>query len=573
MARGQASRPLSLAHTIYSIAYQFFRKKYDLGRQAGGDQILAFLERALLLAKVKRKSLLSWLPRPGVRKSRPSPWSRNFLLNAVRQEALDFIRSDPTSMEIVRHFHRASTPGEKQWFTLVERFSSRLLSQYSQYFFDGLLRTNPFELFQSMTASGSIYFLVLPYVAAFSSFAVDRQRGLQMLRGFLEKTNAPVDDHGLCKVANFTDTFAQINGVSLTLKTHISEAFKAGKSLTVITCEGDGGENGRGVKNYHPLSVLDLPEYQEMKLLQPPFLEMLNYCYEENFSHIHASTPGPMGLAALGVARILKLPIFATYHTALPQYARYLTQDSSIENLMWKYILWFYDQVDIINVPSQSTAQELIAKGIREEKILVTPHGVDTEKFHPAKRNGFLERRYHIRDGLRLLYVGRVSKEKNLELLVQAYRSLIRQRRELLLIVVGNGPYFSEMRETLADTPAVFTGYLEGEDLSAVYAASDLFIFPSTTDTFGNVVLEAQASGVPVIVTDSGGPQENLIPGKTGVVVPAHDEASLVRAVLSLVENPGRLKEMGLAARRFVESRSFARAFEVAWDIYTQNPS
>jgi glycosyltransferase involved in cell wall biosynthesis len=298
---------------------------------------------------------------------------------------------------------------------------------------------------------------------------------------------------------------------------------------------------------------------------------MLNYCYQENFSHIHASTPGPMGLAALGIARILKLPVFGTYHTALPQYAWYLTKDSSVEQFMWKYILWFYEQLDMINVPSQSTAAELIAKGIKKEKILITPQWVDTEKFHPGRRNGFLERRFQIWDGLKLLYVGRVSKEKNLELLARVYKSLVRHRNDLHLIVVGDGPYFTEMQETLAGTSAIFTGYLEGEDLSAVYAASDLFVFPSTTDTCGNVVLEAQASGVPVVVTDSGGPQENLIPGETGVIVPAHDEEGLVRAVLSLVKEPLRLKEMGRAARSYMESRSFAQVFQNAWHMYAHH--
>jgi glycosyltransferase involved in cell wall biosynthesis len=565
--RGRASRPLTLAHTIYSIAYQFYKEKYSLGHQAGTDRILTFLDSALTRAKAEKKSLFSWLLRWRLRKSRPDPWSQNTLLHTVRQEALDFIQSDPQSLEIVKNFRRTSS-AENQWFTLIEKFSSNFLSRHSQHFLDGLVRANPFDLFQSLTASGAMYFMVLPYVAAFSSFAGDRQRGLQMVRNFLEKTDLQAIDPGPCKVANFTDTFAEINGVALTLKTHVAEALKAGKALTVITCDADGRENGRGIKNFPPLAVLDLPEYQEMKVLQPPFLEMINYCYRENFSHIHASTPGPMGLAALSIARILKLPIFGTYHTALPQYARYLTKDPSVESLMWKYILWFYEQMDAINVPSQSTASELIARGISAAKILVTPHGVDTETFNPAKRNGFLESRYQIRDGFRLLYVGRVSKEKNLELLVRAYQSVIRQTGDLRLIVVGDGPYAAEMRATLADTPAVFTGYLEGEDLSAVYAASDLFVFPSTTDTLGNVVLEAQASGVPVIVTDAGGPQENLLPGVTGLVVPAHDEAGLVKAVLLLVENPGRLKKMGRAARDYVEDRSLQNAFRAAWQMY-----
>ncbi len=133
------------------------------------------------------------------------------------------------------------------------------------------------------------------------------------------------------------------------------------------------------------------------------------------------------------------------------------------------------------------------------------------------------------RTGLKLLYVGRVSKEKNLQMLVRSFITISESRPDVQMIVVGDGPYLEEMRQALADYSCIFTGYLDGEDLAAVYASSDLFVFPSTTDTFGNVVLEAQASGIPVIVTDAGGPQENMLDGQTGLVVKADDEEGFTR--------------------------------------------
>jgi glycosyltransferase involved in cell wall biosynthesis len=192
------------------------------------------------------------------------------------------------------------------------------------------------------------------------------------------------------------------------------------------------------------------------------------------------------------------------------------------------------------------------------------------ERFHPAKRNGFLETRYQLTDGIKLLYVGRVSKEKNLELLGRVFKRLAETHDHLRLVVVGDGPYLDEMRREMSDTPCHFTGYLEGEDLAAVFASCDLFLFPSTTDTFGNVVLEAQASGLPVIVTDAGGPQENVIPGQTGLIVPAHDEAAFSRAVEDLIAHPERLKEMGQAARDYVRERSFENAFLQSWQMYEE---
>jgi len=128
-----------------------------------------------------------------------------------------------------------------------------------------------------------------------------------------------------------------------------------------------------------------------------------------------------------------------------------------------------------------------------------------------------------------------------------------------------------EFQDWMKDTPCLFTGYLDGENLAAAYASADLFIFPSTTDTFGNVVLEAQASGIPAIVTDLGGPHENLIPGKTGLVVDASDSEAFLKAVDSLLKEPNRMQQMGRAARQYMEDRSFESAFNRTWKLYRRD--
>jgi glycosyltransferase involved in cell wall biosynthesis len=124
------------------------------------------------------------------------------------------------------------------------------------------------------------------------------------------------------------------------------------------------------------------------------------------------------------------------------------------------------------------------------------------------------------------------------------------------------------MQENLAGYSCLFTGYLDGEELACAYASSDLFVFPSTTDTFGNVVMEAQASGVPVVVTNAGGPQENILEGETGLIVAADDAESLLDAVSALVADPERRRSMGIAARRYMEERSFENAFDRTWMMY-----
>jgi glycosyltransferase involved in cell wall biosynthesis len=152
--------------------------------------------------------------------------------------------------------------------------------------------------------------------------------------------------------------------------------------------------------------------------------------------------------------------------------------------------------------------------------------------------------------------------------LSEAYRRLAASTAAVMLTIVGDGPYLDEMMAAMGDLPCIFTGRLEGDKLDAAYASSDIFVFPSTTDTFGNVVLEAQASGLAVIVTDQGGPAENIIPEKTGLVVKADCVESLFSAMAGLVADPNRRLQMGRAARRYTENRSFEAAFNQTWEMF-----
>jgi glycosyltransferase involved in cell wall biosynthesis len=239
-----------------------------------------------------------------------------------------------------------------------------------------------------------------------------------------------------------------------------------------------------------------------------------------------------------------------------------------IEEMTWKFILWYYDQMDVIYAPSESTKQELVGKGIEADKIHVYPRGIDIDQFNPSKRNGFFKNILMAPDKrFKLLYVGRVSREKNLDLLAQAFRKLTRVSKDVFLCVVGDGPYLKEMMEEMHGLPCLFTGYLKGEALSAAYTSSDIFVFPSTTDTFGNVVLEAQASGLPVIVTDKGGPCENMIHHRTGLVIEGGSVESLFRSMRSLIKHKTVVCEMGAAARSYAEKRSFEAAFIKTWDM------
>ncbi|MBR9986664.1 MAG: glycosyltransferase [Desulfosarcina sp.] len=563
--------PQTMAHNLYSIAWQFFRNKFNLGRYSGKDPLIRFMDHSLTPDRVVQPGMLSrvyFFLRAQKRRRVDHPLSDS-LAALLRHETQKLIDEDPELLAAPATGVHLAVRGEQQWFKFVNRLSSRVMVHFGNHLLDHLSGANVFNIFHTIGSAGGLYTLLVPYFVAFSQFTVGRDLGEQITRRFGQTENDPsAASAESIHVAHFTDTFYEINGVALTLRQQVQFAVAANRPYTLITCDDQNRALEKGVVHFAPIGTYELPEYEQQKILYPPLLEMLDYCHREGFNHIHTATPGPIGLAALAIARFLQLPISGTYHTAIPQYVQILTGSSFMEDIAWKFVLWYYDQLDLIYAPSRSTKNELVEKGISSDKIQVYPRGIDTQRFNPAKRNGFFKKWHCDEKSTKLLYVGRVSKEKNLHLLSEAYRRLVESTPGVMLTIVGDGPYLDEMMAEIGDLPCIFTGRLEGGDLDAAYASSDVFVFPSATDTFGNVVLEAQASGLPVIVTDRGGPAENIVPEKTGLVVKANCVQSILSAMATLTADPLKRMQMGRSARRYMEDRSFEAAFDETWDMY-----
>jgi glycosyltransferase involved in cell wall biosynthesis len=273
-----------------------------------------------------------------------------------------------------------------------------------------------------------------------------------------------------------------------------------------------------------------------------------------------------MGLTGLLTARLLGLPAVGIYHTDIPRYVNYYTQDEQVTDLAARFARWFYAQMDRVYVPSQAYLQELAGWGIPADRLRLFPKAVDLEAFHPRWRDPAFWRNYGLDGETKLLYVGRLAREKDLDVLAQAYRRVRATAPKTVLVVVGDGPYRDDLQRACDGLPVVFAGFLSGEELSRAYASSDLFVFPSSTDTFGNVLLEAQASGLPVIASDAGGPKETLKDGVTGIVTRRRDVDSLGAAICDLVSQPERRQEMAAQARHHVEHRTWDAAFREFWD-------
>jgi len=569
-----AATPATMAHNLYSIAYQFYKDRLGLARFLSRDLVLRHVDQALTLTPpepgnglvARLHNLVGGLRAASLRKSRPTA-----LPSVVQKEALALISNNPTLVAGLQGSQDEPWKAEKGWFEFVDRASEKVLTHFADTILRSVADGNLFDVFKAIGSAGSSYILLAPYAVAYSLFTKDRRFCRTVHERFAARKGRPIPPARLA-VAHFTDSFGELNGTSASLARQLDSARAHGKDLTVVTC-GPQTEDDQasGVRTFAPIGSFELPEYPGLVLNYPPLLKMLDWCYERGITHIHAATPGPVGLAGLAVARILGLPLHATYHTDFPAYAGALTGDAAMEEGAWRYLSWFMSQCDMVDAPSAPVAAGLVAHGVASARVRVAPRGVDVALFRPERRNGFLRKGFGVNDeAVKLLFVGRVSREKNLPMLAGVFRELCATRPGAHLVVVGGGPYLDEMRAELSGYPATFTGPLYGQDLAAAYASSDVFVFPSVRDTCGNAVLEALASGLPVVVTDQGGPQEHVQPGSTGLVVPGGDPRHFLRALTTLVDDPARLPAMRQAARDSVRHRSLDKAFLAQWEAYRE---
>jgi glycosyltransferase involved in cell wall biosynthesis len=274
-----------------------------------------------------------------------------------------------------------------------------------------------------------------------------------------------------------------------------------------------------------------------------------------------------MGLIGLAASWLFGIPVCATYHTDLPRYAATLSGDPRLEEASWNVMTWFYGKMARIAAPSPPIRDDLMAHGLSTHRIRIVGRGVDAERFSPRFRDKGLRQSWKGGCTYYAIYVGRVSEEKNLPCLVDAYRRLARTRPDIGLVIAGEGPYLDVMRRELADLPVTFTGFVQGEALSRAYASSDLFVFPSETDTFGNVVLEAQASGLPIISSGKGGPKHCIVDGASGLVLDKIDGPTFAHHIDRVLSDDQRLGQMSAAALLQAQQFTPQRAFEGFWQM------
>jgi glycosyltransferase involved in cell wall biosynthesis/predicted metal-dependent phosphoesterase TrpH len=362
------------------------------------------------------------------------------------------------------------------------------------------------------------------------------------------------------RVAILADGIGSTHGVTRTIE-EIRGRGVPGYEIEVV------GTDPEVDRRLAAVAEIDVPYYPGLQIGVPSLPAAVQALSDGAFDAIHVCSPGPVGVAGALLARALGLPLIGSYHTELTAYAEERSGRPELAGAMALAVGTFYRACDVVLSPSAASDRALAEIGMPAERVMRWDRGVDTSRFDPSLRDPDLFDPHPLDpdallpgDGtINVMYSGRITREKGIDLLAEAFVSARAREPRLHLVLAGGGPEQERLRERVGAEHATFLGWLSGTDLARAYASADVFLFPSQTDTFGQVILEAQASGLPVIAVARGGPVSLIEHRVSGLLCEADPDA-LAGAVVELTGSPllrERLSSAGLAA---VRTRTWERA-------------
>lgn len=376
-------------------------------------------------------------------------------------------------------------------------------------------------------------------------------------------------------VALVGDNLDEVNGIALHTRTLVRVLHKKGHRVYLVGAHFHSKHprleaHGGFIYMFEGRFSMGQPGYPESELVVAKIGLLLRFLKRYPIDIIEFQTPGCVSFMTILVAKIVGIKTIMHYRTDMYSYVDLLVK--------WAFVRWFTKTfvkamthaAGPVIVPSLAFAQKVQKDmNIPSHRITLVPRGVALNMFHPNKRGVYWSQLIGPQAGLRLLYVGRVSQEKNLDL----FKEVVKQLPSDLpyqLVFVGEGPYLEHLQKYFHSNQQVhFTGVLRGEALAGIYADADCFIFPSLTDTFGNTVLEALASGTPCIVSDKGGPQEIIENRKSGLIFPSHQPQEILSHLKFLHQNPQTLQEFRIAARERSLQFTHENSADKFWEYYS----
>jgi len=355
-----------------------------------------------------------------------------------------------------------------------------------------------------------------------------------------------------------TETYPpEINGVARTLCAMVEGLWHQGHRITLVRPRQAREDLPRSETGLSEILApgLPIPRYPDLRFGLPIAGTLERSWSEHPPEVLYIATQGPLGRSALRAARRLGIPAISGYHTNFQQYCRHYGL-GLLEQTVWRSLRRFHNRSQLTLVPTRDLAARLGERGI--ERLRVFPRGVDTDLFSPSHRRPALRKAWGLQDHQRaVLYVGRLAAEKNLGLAVRAFQEIRARIPGSCFVLVGDGPELGRYRKLHPDF--VYTGPKTGIELAEHYASGDLFLFPSTTETFGNVVLEAMASGLAIAAYDYAAARQHIRSGREGMLARLGDERDFVRCALALAEGPALAEEARAKARTVALSLGWPR--------------
>jgi glycosyltransferase involved in cell wall biosynthesis len=350
------------------------------------------------------------------------------------------------------------------------------------------------------------------------------------------------------RVAVVTETYPpEVNGVAATISRVVDGLRRQGHELQLVRPRQDGADRATDADAYVEVLMrgLPIPRYPQLRMGLPSRRALLRLWSRRRPDVVHIVTEGPLGWSALQAAAQLKLPVVSDFRTNFHAYSNHYGV-AWLRHPIMGYLRRFHNRTAVTMVPTESLRDDLAARGF--ERLRVVSRGVDTRFFDPARRDEALRASWGVgAQALVVLCVGRLAPEKNLGTLLSAFEALRGVAPDARLVLVGDGPERASMQRRCPD--AIFAGVRRGEDLAAHYASADLFLFPSLTETFGNVVPEAMASGLAVLAYDCAAAGQLVCHGENGLLVGLDEGQAFSAAAVRLAADRTGARSMGLQAR------------------------
>jgi len=358
------------------------------------------------------------------------------------------------------------------------------------------------------------------------------------------------------RIAMVTETYPpEVNGVARTIGIMVEGLRARGHAVELVRPRQAGDAStvqGKGIDETL-VGGIPIPRYTQLKMGVPAKRRLLRGWFERRPDVVHVATEGPLGWAAIAAARRLRIPVATDFHTNFHAYSAHYGF-AWLSQAVAGYLRWFHNRADCTMVPTDELAESLAQLGF--ERLRVVGRGIYPDVFSPQRRSDELRRRWDADDDtLVVLCVSRFAPEKNFPLVIDAFQAMRRVNPGCKLVLVGDGPLQAELERR--GTGSVIAGRLVNGELSAHYASADAFLFPSTTETFGNVTLEAMASGLGIIAYRYAAARQYLEHERSALLAPFDDRAAFIALAERLARQPQRARSLGQAARRVAEGLSW----------------